>query len=53
MLTGDHLAISREVAQQLEIGMNIYDPKKLGLGRNTTAIMEGSEVFDFVEGADG
>ncbi|ODQ63076.1 plasma-membrane proton-e [Nadsonia fulvescens var. elongata DSM 6958] len=51
MLTGDAVGIARETCRQLGLGTNIYDAEKLGLGGGGT--MPGSEVYDFVEAADG
>jgi H+-transporting ATPase len=54
MLTGDHLAISKETARQLGLGQNIYDPKQLGLGGvDVSDKIKGSQLFDYIEGADG
>ncbi|TPX46825.1 H+-exporting ATPase [Synchytrium endobioticum] len=51
MLTGDAVAISKELARQLNLGSNIYDTKRLvgGDGGKLT----GSELGDFVVAADG
>ncbi|CAB59886.1 Plasma membrane ATPase [Schizosaccharomyces pombe] len=51
MLTGDAVDIAKETARQLGMGTNIYNAERLGLtgGGN----MPGSEVYDFVEAADG
>ncbi|ODV91152.1 hypothetical protein CANCADRAFT_24736 [Tortispora caseinolytica NRRL Y-17796] len=51
MLTGDAVGIARETARQLGLGTNIYNAERLGLGGGGD--MPGSEVYDFVEGADG
>uniref|UniRef100_A0A060T3Q7 Plasma membrane ATPase n=1 Tax=Blastobotrys adeninivorans TaxID=409370 RepID=A0A060T3Q7_BLAAD len=51
MLTGDAVGIARETARQLGLGTNIYNAEKLGLGGGGD--MPGSEVYDFVEAADG
>ncbi|TVY84510.1 Plasma membrane ATPase [Lachnellula suecica] len=51
MLTGDAVGIARETARQLGLGTNIYDAERLGLGGGGD--MPGSEVYDFVEAADG
>ncbi|KAL6705378.1 plasma membrane H+-ATPase [Coniothyrium glycines] len=51
MLTGDAVGIARETARQLGLGDNIYDPEKLGLTGGGE--MPGSQVYDFVEAADG
>lgn len=51
MLTGDAVGIARETSRQLGLGTNIYNAEKLGLGGGGT--MPGSEVYDFVEAADG
>ena len=48
MLTGDAVAIGKELARQLSLGTNIYDSQKLIGGA-----MAGSDVRDFVEAADG
>ncbi|KAF8312959.1 plasma-membrane proton-e [Clavulina sp. PMI_390] len=48
MLTGDAVAIGKELARQLNLGTNIYDSEKLIGGA-----MAGSDVRDFVEAADG
>lgn len=49
MLTGDAVAIGKELARQLRLGTNIYDSEKLIGG----AEMTGSNIRDFVEAADG
>ena len=51
MLTGDAVGIARETSRQLGLGTNVYNAEKLGLGGGGT--MSGSEVYDFVEAADG
>ncbi|KAI9227427.1 MAG: h(+)-transporting atpase [Piptocephalis tieghemiana] len=53
MLTGDQLAIAKDTSQQLGLGhTNIYDAGRLGLG-TPNEHLHGSELHDFVEGADG
>ncbi|KAJ5456261.1 hypothetical protein N7530_011535, partial [Penicillium desertorum] len=51
MLTGDAVAIARETARRLGLGTNIYNAERLGV--TGAGSMSGSEVNDFVEGADG
>lgn len=51
MLTGDAVGIARETSRQLGLGTNVYNAERLGLGGGGT--MPGSEVYDFVEAADG
>lgn len=51
MLTGDAVGIARETSRQLGLGTNMYNAERLGLGGGGT--MPGSEVYDFVEAADG
>lgn len=51
MLTGDAVGIARETCRQLGLGANMYNAERLGLGGGGT--MPGSEVYDFVEAADG
>ncbi|KAK9386290.1 hypothetical protein V1515DRAFT_587446 [Lipomyces mesembrius] len=51
MLTGDAVGIARETSRQLGLGTNIYNAERLGLGGGGD--MSGSEVYDFVEAADG
>jgi H+-transporting ATPase len=51
MLTGDSVGIARETSRQLGLGTNIFDAEKLGLGGG--GVMPGSEVYDFVEAANG
>ncbi|RUS20315.1 hypothetical protein BC937DRAFT_95494 [Endogone sp. FLAS-F59071] len=67
MLTGDQLAIAKETARMLEMGTNIYNAIRLGLGNPSNESNEGGkddhsteedqltgpEVYDFVEAADG
>jgi H+-transporting ATPase len=48
MLTGDAVAIGKELARQLHLGTNIYDSERLIGGA-----MAGSDVRDFIEAADG
>lgn len=48
MLTGDAVAIAVETCKQLSLGQNVYDSERLIGGT-----MSGSEVRDFIEGADG
>ncbi|KAF8330585.1 plasma-membrane proton-e [Cantharellus anzutake] len=48
MLTGDAVAIGKELARQLGLGTNIYDSERL-IGGNMT----GSDIRDFIEAADG
>jgi H+-transporting ATPase len=48
MLTGDAVAIAKELAKQLGLGTNVYDSQKLIGGT-----LNGSEIRDFVEAADG
>ncbi len=52
MLTGDAVDIARETSRQLGMGTNIYNSERLGLG-GSNGDMSGSEVYDFVEAADG
>jgi H+-transporting ATPase len=48
MLTGDAVAIAKETCKMLNLGTNVYDSQRLiGSG------MAGSDIFDFVEEADG
>ncbi|KAK4999438.1 plasma membrane H+-ATPase [Elasticomyces elasticus] len=51
MLTGDAVGIAKETSRQLGLGTNIYDAERLGVGGG--GYMSGSEVYDFVEAADG
>ena len=55
MLTGDSVAIAKEVSNQLSLGSNIYDAERLGLGPRgpATISMSSSEQADFVVAADG
>jgi H+-transporting ATPase len=48
MLTGDAVAIAIETCKQLSLGTNVYDSERL-IGSS----MSGSDVRDFIEGADG
>lgn len=45
------LSIARETSRQLGLGTNIFNADRLGLGGGGD--MPGSEVYDFVEAADG
>jgi H+-transporting ATPase len=48
MLTGDAVAIAKETCKMLNLGTNVYDSQRLiGSG------MAGSDIYDFVEEADG
>ncbi|GMM30998.1 H(+)-exporting P2-type ATPase [Martiniozyma asiatica (nom. inval.)] len=51
MLTGDAVGIAKETCRQLGLGDQIFDAERLGLGGGGD--MAGSELFDFVENADG
>lgn len=51
MLTGDAVGIAKETSRQLGLGTNVYNAERLGLSGGGT--MPGSEVYDFVEAADG
>ncbi|PLN74668.1 plasma membrane ATPase [Aspergillus taichungensis] len=51
MLTGDAIGIARETSRHLGMGTNVYNADRLGLGEE--ASMPGSEIYDFVEAADG
>ena len=51
MLTGDMVGIAVETSRQLGLGSNVYNAEKLGITGGGT--MSGSEVYDFVEAADG
>jgi H+-transporting ATPase len=53
MLTGDAVGIARETSRQLGLGTNVYNAERLGLGTGGSGDMPGSEVYDFVEAADG
>ncbi|KAG9233461.1 putative plasma membrane ATPase [Amylocarpus encephaloides] len=53
MLTGDAVGIARETSRQLGLGTNVYNAERLGLGNSGGGDMPGSEVYDFVEAADG
>ncbi|KAF4314106.1 plasma membrane H+-ATPase [Botryosphaeria dothidea] len=51
MLTGDAVGIARETSRQLGLGTNVYNAERLGLGGGGE--MPGSDIYDFVEAADG
>ncbi|KAL4952217.1 hypothetical protein BDW69DRAFT_168199 [Aspergillus filifer] len=51
MLTGDAVGIARETSRELGLGTNVYNAEGLGLGGGGD--MPGSDVYDFVEAADG
>ncbi|GME72937.1 unnamed protein product [[Candida] boidinii] len=51
MLTGDAVGIAKETCRQLGLGTQIFDAERLGLGGGGD--MAGSELYDFVENADG
>ncbi|KAF2755613.1 plasma membrane ATPase [Pseudovirgaria hyperparasitica] len=51
MLTGDAVGIARETSRQLGLGDHVYNAERLGLGGGGE--MPGSEVYDFVQAADG
>ena len=51
MLTGDMVGIAVETSRQLGLGSNVYNAEKLGVTGGGS--MSGSEVYDFVEAADG
>ena len=51
ILTGDAVGIAKETSRQLNIGQNIYNSEKLGLGGGGD--MPGHKLYDFVEAADG
>lgn len=51
MLTGDAVGIAKETSRQLCLGTNVYNAERLGVSGGGT--MPGSEVYDFVENADG
>lgn len=53
MLTGDAVGIARETSRQLGLGTNIFNAERLGIGTGGGGTMSGSEVYDFVEAADG
>ncbi|KAH7924224.1 plasma-membrane proton-e [Leucogyrophana mollusca] len=48
MLTGDAVAIAKETCKALALGTNVFDSERLMGGG-----MAGTEVYDFVEAADG
>ncbi|KIJ22554.1 hypothetical protein M422DRAFT_276988 [Sphaerobolus stellatus SS14] len=48
MLTGDAVAIAKETCRMLNLGTNVYDFQRL-IGGN----LAGSDIHDFVEGAEG
>ncbi|KAH9840682.1 uncharacterized protein C8Q71DRAFT_419758 [Rhodofomes roseus] len=48
MLTSDAVATAIQTCQQLGLGTHVYDSERL-----ITSAMPGSEVRDFIEGADG
>lgn len=52
MLTGDAVGIAKETCRQLDLGQNIYNSEKLGLGSGGSDL-PGHKFFDFVEAADG
>ncbi|KAI9594293.1 plasma membrane ATPase [Syncephalis fuscata] len=52
MLTGDQVAIAKDLSLELNLGDRIYDSKRLGLGTINEGL-EGSTLNDFVEEADG
>jgi H+-transporting ATPase len=49
MLTGDQMAIAREIAKELELGNNIMDAEKIG----DTKHHETGQMVDAIEQADG
>ncbi len=49
MVTGDQVAIAREISQRLDLGTNIVDATLLAEASNKT----GDGVFDAIEDADG
>jgi len=49
MLTGDQMAIAKEIARQLGLGTNILDAGKLGEAKQH----ESGQVADAIENADG
>ncbi|ODV86296.1 hypothetical protein CANARDRAFT_175215 [[Candida] arabinofermentans NRRL YB-2248] len=51
MLTGDAVGIAKETCRQLGLGTAIFDADRLGISGGGD--MSGSELFDFVENADG
>lgn len=51
MLTGDAVGIARETSRQLGLGTNVFNAERLGLAGGGT--MSGSDIYDFVEAADG
>ena len=51
MLTGDAVGIAKETARLLGLGTRIFDAERLGVSGGGN--MPGSEVYDFVEAADG
>ncbi|RMD43648.1 hypothetical protein DV735_g1432, partial [Chaetothyriales sp. CBS 134920] len=53
MLTGDAVGIAREMSRQLGLGTNVFDAERLGIAGGGTSTLSGSEVYDFVEAADG
>lgn len=53
MITGDAVGIARETSRQLGLGTNVYNARRLGLGGDGDGDMSGSNVYDFIEGADG
>lgn len=52
MLTGDAVGIAQETSRQLGLGTNVYGADCLGLGGHGSD-MKGSDMYDFVEAADG
>jgi H+-transporting ATPase len=51
LVAGDAVAIAKETCKQLSLGTNIYDSQRLLSGAG--GAMAGSDIRDFVEGADG
>lgn len=51
MLTGDAVGIARETSRQLGLGTNVFNAERLGLAGGGE--MPGSDIYDFVEAADG
>lgn len=52
--TGDAVGIAKETARQLSLGTKIFDAESLGLSTGgTSSAMPASELYDFVEAADG